>query len=118
MPEMEKTYDPKREPEIYKKWEESGFFNPDNAIKKSHKGKQKTFSMMLPPPNVTGILHVGHALEDTLQDILVRYHRMKGDATLWVRVPTTQQLRHRKKLKRRYIKKRENPGTIWDGKNF
>ncbi|WP_348253455.1 class I tRNA ligase family protein, partial [Salmonella enterica] len=43
-----------------------------------------SFSIVIPPPNVTGVLHIGHALNNTLQDLLVRYHRMKGDNTLWV----------------------------------
>ena len=43
-----------------------------------------SFSIVIPPPNVTGVLHIGHALNNTLQDILIRYHRMKGDNTLWV----------------------------------
>ncbi|RUM37670.1 MAG: valine--tRNA ligase, partial [Desulfobulbus sp.] len=45
---------------------------------------KESFSIVIPPPNVTGVLHIGHALNNTLQDILVRYHRMKGDNTLWV----------------------------------
>src|SRR5690606_24690667 len=45
---------------------------------------QKAFSIMIPPPNVTGVLHMGHALTDTIEDILVRWHRMKGDNTLWL----------------------------------
>ncbi|HHB76502.1 MAG TPA: valine--tRNA ligase, partial [Desulfobulbus sp.] len=50
---------------------------------KMEEGKE-SFSIVIPPPNVTGVLHIGHALNNTLQDILVRYHRMKGDNTLWV----------------------------------
>lgn len=67
----------------YPIWEKGGFF----SYKKSyHKEGQptKTFSMVLPPPNVTGSLHLGHALNHTIQDILARYHRMKGEITLWV----------------------------------
>lgn len=78
--EMEKAYNPKDfEDRIYESWESNGCFKP---IKKDD--NQKTFTVVIPPPNVTGILHIGHALVNTLQDIVVRYHRMKGDETLWV----------------------------------
>ncbi len=79
--EIAKSYDPKiNDSEINKLWEESGFFNPDN-LPKSHK---KEYSVILPPPNVTGTLHLGHALMVVIQDILIRYHRMKGFKTLWL----------------------------------
>ncbi|HYC83395.1 MAG TPA: valine--tRNA ligase [Candidatus Paceibacterota bacterium] len=77
-----KPYDPQAtEDRIYKKWLESGFFNPDNTP--TFPG-QETFSIVLPPPNVTGTLHMGHAAMLALEDIMVRYHRMKGDKTLWL----------------------------------
>ena len=73
------------EDEIYKLWEQSGFFNPDVCIKKGvTKKTAKPFSMVLPPPNVTGTLHMGSAAMLAIQDILIRYHRMKGDKTLWL----------------------------------
>jgi valyl-tRNA synthetase len=62
----------------YRFWEEHGLFTPDP----SQDGP--TFSMVIPPPNVTGVLHIGHALNNTWQDILARYHRMRGDVTLWL----------------------------------
>ncbi len=68
------------ESKIYKLWEDSGFFNPDN-LPPRHKEK---YSIMLPPPNVTGILHMGHALTLTIEDIMIRYQRMRGKKTLWV----------------------------------
>ncbi|MBU2101420.1 valine--tRNA ligase [Patescibacteria group bacterium] len=75
----------KREPEIYKAWEKSGFFNPDNLVKKGVvKKTAKKFSMVLPPPNVTGILHIGHAIVLTIEDIMVRFARMQGKKTLWL----------------------------------
>lgn len=84
--ELEKTYDPKLvEEKIYKMWEESGFFNPDNLpANKNSKLKPKSYCVMIAPPNITGSLHLGHALENTFSDILIRYHRMKGYKTLWV----------------------------------
>lgn len=79
--ELPKTYNPKEvENKIYKLWEESGYFNPDNLPGE----RKKIFSVALPPPNATGTLHLGHALEYSLQDAVVRYHRMKGEKVLWV----------------------------------
>jgi valyl-tRNA synthetase len=73
-------YDPKSfETKWYRRWTESGAFAPP-----ARKDGEKTFSIVIPPPNVTGSLHMGHALNNTLQDVLVRYHRMLGEATLWV----------------------------------
>jgi len=88
MPEIDpkflKPYDPKEtEERVYKQWEESGFFNPDN-LPNSSQLKAKSYSIMIAPPNITGSLHLGHALENTQSDILIRYHRMKGFKTLWL----------------------------------
>lgn len=73
------------EQEIYKHWQESGFFNPDEMIQKglTHLDAE-TFSIVLPPPNVTGTLHTGHALMLVIQDIMVRHQRMLGKRTLWL----------------------------------
>lgn len=81
-----KPYDPKTtEEKILKLWEESGFFNPDVCIEKGiTKPDAPVFSMVLPPPNVTGSLHTGHALVLILQDIMTRHARMKGMRTLWL----------------------------------
>jgi len=74
-----KIYNPKLiESKIYKLWENSGFFNPDNL------SGRKTFIIYMPLPNITGTLHMGHALDNTLPDILIRYYRMKGVKTLWL----------------------------------
>ena len=76
-----KPYSPQEtEDKINKKWEESGYFNPDN-LPERHK---KPFSMVLPPPNVTGVLHMGSALMVAIEDIMIRYARMKGMKTLWI----------------------------------
>ena len=73
------VYDAKEtEEKIYKFWEDNGFFKADANSSK------EPYSIVIPPPNVTGVLHMGHALDETLQDILVRYHRMSGYETLWV----------------------------------
>lgn len=79
MSDFPKQYDPKSfESKIQALWEEKKSFEPQE----SRTGN--TFYIPIPPPNVTGNLHIGHALTLTLEDIMVRYHRMKGDATLWV----------------------------------
>ncbi len=80
-PKFLKPYDPQAtESRIYKLWEESGYFNPDNLPG----DRKEKFSIVLPPPNVTGVLHLGHAYEDTLQDIVTRYKRMRGFKALWI----------------------------------
>lgn len=81
-----KPYNPKdTEDKIYKLWEESGFFNPDICVEKGIiKDDAPAFSIVLPPPNVTGNLHTGHALMLVIEDILVRYKRMQGYKTLWL----------------------------------
>lgn len=84
--DMDSRFDhTKVEPEIYQTWEKSGFFNPDNLEKKkvTKKGSGR-FSMVLPPPNVTGVLHMGHAIVLTIQDIMIRFARMQGEKTLWL----------------------------------
>ncbi|RTZ73760.1 MAG: valine--tRNA ligase [Gammaproteobacteria bacterium] len=73
---MDKTFDPKAiELRWYQTWEENGWFAPS--------GEGRPYCIMIPPPNVTGSLHMGHAFQDTIMDGLIRYHRMKGDNTLW-----------------------------------
>lgn len=85
-PDFLKPYSPKdNEEALYKKWEESGYFNPDVCIEKGVTAPSaETFSIVLPPPNVTGVLHMGHAAMLAVEDILVRYHRMLGKRTLWI----------------------------------
>lgn len=74
-----KVYEPSLfEASLTQMWEKKGLFAPTKSRTK------KTFYIPIPPPNVTGVLHTGHALMLALQDVMVRYHRMKGDETLWV----------------------------------
>jgi valyl-tRNA synthetase len=82
MEELPKTYNPKEnEDKIYRRWEKSGFFNPDKLkVKKT----AKKYSIVIPPPNITGELHMGHALNAFIQDILIRWKRMAGFKTLWI----------------------------------
>ncbi|HFF3822739.1 TPA: valine--tRNA ligase [Vibrio cholerae O1] len=75
---MEKTYNPTSiEQDLYKTWEEQGYFKPHGDTSKD------AYSIMIPPPNVTGSLHMGHAFQDTIMDTLIRCQRMKGKNTLW-----------------------------------
>ena len=80
--ELSKIYDPKKvEDKLYKIWEDSGFFNPDNlALPKD----AKPFTIVLPPPNITAKLHLGHSAMLAIEDLLIRFHRMKGYRALWV----------------------------------
>jgi valyl-tRNA synthetase len=76
---LEKSFDPKSaEPRLYRAWEESGAFAPTDDP------NAEPFSIVIPPPNVTGSLHIGHALNNTLQDVLIRFERMRGKAALWL----------------------------------
>ena len=94
--ELEKAYEPKSfEDRIYNEWDSKGYFKPasdeKSPVHEQYKcqcadcnKKTKTQSVVIPPPHVTGVLHMGHGLNNPLQDIVVRYHRMKGDNTLWL----------------------------------
>jgi valyl-tRNA synthetase len=78
---IDKAYDPKEiERDCYERWEKKGYFAP-----KEHKPEEQSdpYCIMIPPPNVTGSLHMGHAFQQTLMDVLIRYQRMKGRPTLW-----------------------------------
>ncbi len=88
--ELEKAYDPKTfEDRVYAQWKDGGSFKPQTAPTETandgtNKKNKKPFVIVIPPPNVTGVLHMGHGLNNSLQDILVRFHRMRGEPTLWV----------------------------------
>ena len=78
---LEKSYEPADvERRWYAVWEERGYFRPEVTTDPAAPG----FVMVIPPPNITGSLHMGHALNSTLQDVLARYHRMSGRRTLWL----------------------------------
>ncbi len=119
--ELEKTYDPtKIEKENYKTWCERGYFLPRE---KSSKG---TYTIVIPPPNVTGKLHMGHALDETLQDTLVRFKRMQGFSTLWVpgtdhagiatQIKVEEVLRKEKGLSRYDLGREKFTELVWDWK--
>ena len=84
MENLQKTYVPKDfEGKIYRQWEENGYFRPEGKEGILDKSK-KSFTIVMPPPNVTGNLHLGHAMNNTIQDILIRHKRMQGYNALWV----------------------------------
>ena len=77
--ELPKNFEPQSfENSIYEQWEKSGYFRPEVDENKT------PFSIVIPPPNITGQLHMGHALNNTLQDIIIRHKRMQGYSTLWL----------------------------------
>jgi valyl-tRNA synthetase len=82
---MEKTYNPQAiESKWYQIWEDNGYFNADQTVEgQAADAEREKFCIMIPPPNVTGRLHMGHAFQDTIMDSMIRYHRMKGEDTLW-----------------------------------
>ena len=87
---LDKTYDPSAiETRWYAFWESQGHFAPS--------GEGTPYSIMIPPPNVTGSLHMGHAFQDTIMDALIRYHRMLGHDTLW-QVGTDHEIRKSTRL--------------------
>ncbi len=86
MTELSKTYNPKEhEDQLYQWWEEKGYFKPETLIKKGLASKEgERFCITMPPPNVTGILHLGHAMTAALEDLMTRYYRMRGFETLYL----------------------------------
>lgn len=115
---MEKTYDPQQiEQRWYRQWESSGIFEPQ--------GEGKPYCIMIPPPNVTGVLHMGHAFQVSLMDNLIRYHRMQGMRVLW-QVGTdhagiaTQMVVERRLenqgIKRSELKREEFVAKVWEWK--
>ena len=120
--ELSKTYSPGEfEDRIYKTWCEKGYFTPDAKSDAEH------FSVVIPPPNVTGQLHMGHALDETLQDILVRYKRMQGFNTLWVpgtdhagiatQIKVEERLRVEEGLSRYDLGREKFLERVWDWKD-
>ena len=120
--ELPKTYNPAEfEERIYQNWCDKGYFTPDP------KSTATPFSVVIPPPNVTGQLHMGHALDETLQDILVRHKRMQGYNTLWVpgtdhagiatQIKVEEQLRVNEGLTRHDLGREAFLERVWDWKN-
>ena len=120
--ELAKNYNPSEfEDRIYAKWCDKGYFAPDADKKKP------AFSIVIPPPNVTGQLHMGHALDETLQDILIRTKRMQGYSTLWVpgtdhagiatQIKVEENLRVNEGLSRYDLGREKFLERVWDWKN-
>ena len=120
--ELAKNYNPSEfEDRIYEKWNESGYFKPDEDSKKP------PFSIVIPPPNVTGQLHMGHALDQTLQDILIRTKRMQGYSALWIpgtdhagiatQIKVEENLRVNEGLTRYDLGRDKFLERVWDWKN-
>ncbi len=121
--ELSKVYDPKSfEQRLYNTWEEKGYFKADSNSKK------EPFTIVIPPPNVTGQLHMGHALDETLQDILIRYKRMAGYEALWVpgtdhagiatQIKVEENLRKEEGLTRYDLGREKFLEKVWDWKNM
>ena len=121
--QINKTYNPKEvEDRLYNRWVENGYFTP-----KADKSK-KPFTIVIPPPNVTGQLHMGHALDETLQDILIRYKRMAGFNALWVpgtdhagiatQVKVEEVLRKEEGLSRYDLGREKFVERVWDWKKL
>ncbi len=119
---IEKTYDPaKVEDRLYREWVEKGYFHAKIDPEK------KPFTIVIPPPNVTGQLHMGHALDETLQDILIRYKRMQGYSALWVpgtdhagiatQIKVEEALRKEEGLTRYDLGREKFLERVWDWKN-
>ncbi|CAL4323264.1 Valine--tRNA ligase [Buchnera aphidicola (Eriosoma lanigerum)] len=118
---MKIKYDPKNiERELYSFWEKNGFFKPNSNV------HRKNFCMVIPPPNITGNLHMGHAFQQTIMDIIVRYQRMKGKNTLWkvgtdhagiaTQILLEKQLEIKEGKKRIQYTREEFIKKIWDWK--
>ena len=120
--ELEKSYNPAAiEDDIYKIWNDGGYFTP------SPENKKPPYTIVIPPPNVTGQLHMGHALDETLQDILIRYKRMSGYNALWVpgtdhagiatQIKVEENLRVNENLTRYDLGREKFLERVWDWKN-
>ena len=120
---LEKTYEPQKvEERLYKMWTDNGYFHakidPD----------KKPYTIVIPPPNVTGQLHMGHALDETLQDILIRYKRMQGYSALWVpgtdhagiatQIKVEEALRKEEGLTRYDLGREKFLERVWEWKNL
>jgi valyl-tRNA synthetase len=120
---LDKTYDPAAvEPRIYQAWENAGAFKAGAGAGPD----AQPFSIVIPPPNVTGSLHLGHALDNTLQDILVRFERMRGRDVLWqpgtdhagiaTQMVVERQMMERQELNRRAIGREKFVEKVWTWK--
>ena len=117
--EIPKTYDPKEaEEHHYARWEKNGYFAPEINLDP----EAPVFSIVIPPPNVTGSLHMGHALQHTMMDVLTRYKRMCGFRTLWLpgmdHAGISTQLMVTRELKKEGISRHDLGGVCLAGALF
>ena len=117
--ELAKTYDPKGlEDRLYQKWLDKGYFHATVNPNK------KPFTIMMPPPNVTGQLHMGHALDNTMQDILCRFKRMEGYEVLWqpgtdhAAIATEVRRTHQQPVKKDRLLRRLGERTLHHGRGM
>ena len=122
MKNLEKTYNPSEiEDRLYSKWVDNGYFHAEPDSKK------EPYTIVIPPPNVTGQLHMGHALDETLQDILIRFKRMQGYNALWIpgtdhagiatQIKVEENLRKEEGLTRYDLGREKFLERVWDWKN-
>ena len=122
MKELEKIYDPSSvEDKHYKKWVDAGYFHAERDPDK------RPYTIVMPPPNITGQLHMGHAMDCTLQDILIRFKRMQGYAALWVpgtdhagiatQIKVEEELRKSEGLTRYDLGREKFLERVWDWKH-
>ena len=120
--ELPKVYEPQQvENRIYEMWEKGGYFKPQG------KADAKPFTIVMPPPNVTGQLHMGHAMDATLQDTLIRFKRMQGYDALWVpgvdhagiatQIKVEEELRVKEGLTRYDLGREKFLERVWDWKH-
>ena len=120
---LEKTYEPAAvETRIYEQWQAAGAFKAGAGARPG----AETFSIVIPPPNVTGSLHIGHALNNTIQDILIRFERMRGKDVLWqpgtdhagiaTQMIVERQLAERQEPRRREMGREKFLERVWEWK--
>ena len=111
--ELPKQYAPQdAQRRWYQFWVDKGYFHADAA------SSRKPYCIVIPPPNVTGTLHLGHALNNTLQDILIRWRRMQGYEALWMPALTTPASPPRPSSRNGCCKRRRKAGTTWAGRRW
>ena len=114
--QIPKAYEPQAvEQRLYRWWEENGYFKPRENPQDPGR---KPFVISMPPPNVTGALHLGHAITATLEDIMIRYHRMLGDPTLWVPGEDHAGIATQAVVERQVAREGLRPPRRWDARAF
>ena len=114
--ELEKVYQPQKvEQKIYQKWEKSGFFNPDQLELPK---EADSFTIVLPPPNITAKLHLGHSAMLAIEDLIIRYKRLRGFRTLWLPGTDHAAIATQNAVEKSYYRKGTKHVMIWVELNF